>query len=45
MTNIVDIHLKIKAVEYALKSFLEFGDEEQRRKDLKNHFNDVLQHQ
>jgi hypothetical protein len=41
MADITEIQLKIKAVEFALKSFARFSDEQQRRDPLRSQFDNV----
>jgi hypothetical protein len=41
MADITEIQLKIKAVEFALKSFARFSDEELRRNHLRSQFDSV----
>lgn len=41
MTDIAEIQLKIKAVEFALKSFARFSDEQQRKDHLRSQFDNV----
>ena len=41
MTDIAEIHLKIKAVEIVLKSFSRIKDEQQRRDYLKSQLDNV----
>jgi hypothetical protein len=41
MADIAEIQLKIKAVEFALKSFARFSDEQQRRDHLRIQFDNV----